>query len=91
MATRLDPHDSEIQQNMSSTIIVSLVAALIAWLVYKAIYNLYFHPLAKIPGPWWASISYLAEIYYDLIAGGLYFKQIVGMHEQYGKHDRNRT
>lgn len=27
------------------------------FIVNHAIYNLYFHPLAKFPGPWYAAIS----------------------------------
>jgi len=47
------------------------------------VYNLYFHPLANFPGPWWAGISHLHEFSFDVILRGQFFKQIGKMHEQY--------
>lgn len=63
---------------------VGFVAVLVTYYLSKAVYNYYFHPLAKIPGPWWAAVSYLPEFYYDVIKGGRYFTVILQMHEQYG-------
>ncbi|KAH7092140.1 benzoate 4-monooxygenase cytochrome P450 [Paraphoma chrysanthemicola] len=62
----------------------TLVAVVLGYYLSRAIYNLFFHPLAKFPGPWWASASYLAEFYYDVVQGGRYFAVIARMHEQYG-------
>ncbi|KAI0877415.1 cytochrome P450 [Hypoxylon argillaceum] len=42
------------------------------------------HPLAKIPGPRLAAISYWYEVYYDVVLGGQYFKRIRDMHREYG-------
>ena len=36
-----------------------LVAAPFVCLAYSVIYNLYFHPLAKIPAPWYCRITRL--------------------------------
>ncbi|KAF2688865.1 cytochrome P450 [Lentithecium fluviatile CBS 122367] len=58
-----------------------------SWFMYELchiIYNLVFHPLAKFPGPWWAGASDFAEMYYNVIRGGVYFKEIEKMHERYG-------
>jgi hypothetical protein len=60
----------------------------IAWAGYsllEVIYNVFFHPLAKFPGPWWAGASYLPELYFDVFKGGQYFKQVEKMHSRYGK------
>jgi hypothetical protein len=64
---------------------IGVAAMVVAYWLYRAFYNLYLHPLAKIPGPWWAAMSYLPEIYYDVIKGGRYWSQVVEMHEKYGE------
>jgi hypothetical protein len=53
----------------------------------KLIYNLFFHPLRHIPGPWLSRGSYLPEIWYDVVRKGRYTKQIQKMHEKYGMLD----
>jgi len=68
-----------------SAIVAAFVTVFISYWVYNAIYNLYFHPLAKFPGPRWAAASYLAEFYYDVLQGGQYFKKVIEMHEEYGE------
>ena len=37
--------------------------ALAAFLVYKAVYNRYFHPLSRYPGPFWGSVTDLYKFY----------------------------
>jgi hypothetical protein len=66
---------------------LSVAAAFFAYCLSKAVYNLFFHPLAKFPGPWWAGISYLAEFYYDVIEGGRYFMVVTQLHEKYGERE----
>ncbi|KAL5393346.1 hypothetical protein DPSP01_000169 [Paraphaeosphaeria sporulosa] len=62
---------------------VSLVASLL-YTVWRLVYNIYFHPLAKFPGPWWAGATSYAEAYFDIIKGGRYFIEIEAMHARYG-------
>ncbi|KAF2730915.1 benzoate 4-monooxygenase cytochrome P450 [Polyplosphaeria fusca] len=65
--------------------VLGLVLSLVVgYVICNAIYNLYFHPLAGFPGPWWAHVSTLHEFYYDVVQGGLYTKVIHQMHEKYG-------
>jgi hypothetical protein len=40
-----------------------LVGAFVLLNVFKAIYNLYFHPLRKFPGPWLNKISIVCTIF----------------------------
>lgn len=58
------------------------------WLVYfllKVAYRVSpLHPLYRIPGPFLAKATYLYEIYFDLIRGGLYTKEIQRLHSVYG-------
>jgi hypothetical protein len=66
---------------------IGVAILVVAHCLYKAVYNLYFHPLARIPGPWWAAVSYFPEMYYDMIKGGRYWTVVVQMHENYGVDD----
>ncbi|KAB8218345.1 cytochrome P450 [Aspergillus novoparasiticus] len=63
-------------------------AALLAiaglFLITRILYRLYFHPLAKIPGPKLAAASHLLEFYYDVILGGQFVFRIEKMHQKYG-------
>ncbi|KXX82892.1 Trichodiene oxygenase [Madurella mycetomatis] len=57
------------------------------WISYqlvRVIYNLFFHPLRHIPGPWLSAATYLPELYYDLVKSGRYTREIQKMHEKYG-------
>ncbi|RYP14779.1 hypothetical protein DL765_006135 [Monosporascus sp. GIB2] len=49
-----------------------------------AIYRLFFHPLAKFPGPRLAAITRYVEAYYDVVCGGQYTFKIAEMHKKYG-------
>jgi hypothetical protein len=55
------------------------------YLISKAIYNLYLHPLAQFPGPPLAASTKLYEFYFDVIKGGQFFYEIQRMHTMYGK------
>ncbi|KAF5357171.1 hypothetical protein D9756_006863 [Leucocoprinus leucothites] len=49
-----------------------------------ALYRLYFHPLAKYPGPALAALSDYYVAYYDLWMGGGLVKQLEKLHKTYG-------
>ncbi|KAF2447649.1 benzoate 4-monooxygenase cytochrome P450 [Karstenula rhodostoma CBS 690.94] len=62
-------------------------ASLVSYLLYsiwRLLYNVYFHPLAKFPGPWWAGATSYVEAYFDIAKGGRYFAEIEAMHARYG-------
>jgi hypothetical protein len=59
--------------------------ALIAFVTFKWLYRLYFHPLAKFPGPRLAAITHLYEGYYDVVHKGAYIFEVGKMHEKYSK------
>lgn len=47
-------------------------------------YRLFFHPLARFPGPRLAAISRWYEGYYDVVLDGQYTTKIAKLHEIYG-------
>jgi hypothetical protein len=64
----------------------AIISLIIALYFALGVYRLYFHPLAKFPGPKLAALSYLYELYYDAVEkqGGQFCNQIIKLHQQYG-------
>lgn len=63
-----------------------VVALLLVYAASRAIFRLYFHPLAKVPGPRLAALSYWYETYYDVFKspGGQYWHKLEELHKEYG-------
>jgi hypothetical protein len=59
---------------------------IIIYIFSRGIYNLYFHPLCKIPGPRVAAVSSFYDFWYDVVKGGTYLWEIRKMHEVYGNN-----
>lgn len=55
-------------------------------LIIKIVYRLYFHPLAKFPGPKIAAATHLYEVAWDYFGQGAYLYEIQRMHEKYGTY-----
>lgn len=61
---------------------------LVLFMVYRIsviIYRLYFHPLAKFPGPKVAAATHLYEIGWDYLGHGAYLFHCEELHKKYGK------
>ncbi|GAB1315620.1 hypothetical protein MFIFM68171_05830 [Madurella fahalii] len=72
----------EISSQTPILIRISLAAA---WLISRVIYSRYLHPLAHVPGPFWASISELYRFYHNFAGGnGALYLQFEGLREKYG-------
>ncbi|KAL1970158.1 hypothetical protein VTN77DRAFT_6563 [Rasamsonia byssochlamydoides] len=72
---------------MSASLVNISLAALAAWVLYLlsgAIYRLYFHPLAKFPGPKLAAVTGWYEFYHDVVRRGLFIWKIQELHDRYG-------
>ncbi|KAK6542546.1 hypothetical protein TWF694_006493 [Orbilia ellipsospora] len=68
------------------TALAILFLVLIAYLVADAIYQLYFSPLSKIPGPWYCAISRLWLI--SQVFKARLSKEVHILHERYGPYVR---
>ncbi|KAL3463238.1 cytochrome P450 [Aspergillus heterothallicus] len=56
----------------------------VLWAAGEALRRLYFHPLAHIPGPRLAALTWWYEFYFDAILPGQYVFKIRELHKQYG-------
>lgn len=68
-------------------IALSIALSCIVGLAY-AIYNLYFHPYAKHPGPFLARISPFYSLWHAYV-GDLHI-DVLQCHEKYGKYNSNK-
>ncbi|EXJ95644.1 hypothetical protein A1O1_00766 [Capronia coronata CBS 617.96] len=64
--------------------VTSLVVVYFVYLLGLVVYRLYFHPLAKYPGPKYAAISRWHEFYYEVVKKGQFTFKIQELHKQYG-------
>ena len=62
-----------------------IIAGFIFYLVANLLYRLYFHPLAKFPGPKIAAATHWYEFYYNWWLQGKYIFEIERLHQQYGQ------
>lgn len=64
---------------------VALALALAAaYLATLTLYRLYFHPLAKFPGPRMAAVTSWYEAYFEIVLNGQYSRKISQLHDLYG-------
>ncbi|KAH7091937.1 cytochrome P450 monooxygenase-like protein [Paraphoma chrysanthemicola] len=59
-------------------------ATAIAYAVYSVIYNVYFHPLAKFPGPPVAKTTIYWKAYVECVQQRSFCHVLVELHKQYG-------
>lgn len=62
----------------------------LSWLVGQialAVYNTYFHPLARFPGPRWAGATRWWKAYIEVYRGESLVDRLFELHEKYGKSD----
>ncbi|KAF9769142.1 hypothetical protein IL306_013504 [Fusarium sp. DS 682] len=68
----------------ASTLLAAAVALIALRIVSTIVYRLYLSPLAKIPGPKLAALTFFYEFYYDVIKRGKFLWKIQELHHQYG-------
>ncbi|KAJ4303218.1 hypothetical protein N0V90_002111 [Kalmusia sp. IMI 367209] len=67
---------------MSKSVLPEDFRLVVAYSIYSCIYNLYFHPLAHIPGPFWARATPIPYILH--IRNGLMVPWVQKLHKTYG-------
>ena len=65
--------------------LLSVFAVGFLGLVSVAFYRLFFHPLARFPGPKLAALTRYYEGYWDLYHNGQYTFKIAELHKRYGE------
>lgn len=68
-----------------SWLVLAIVGVIVARVLSTALYRLYFHPLAHIPGPKLAALTFLYQTYFSLVNGSRFYAQIGKLHKIYGK------
>lgn len=79
-----DSYETLLLINQAWPFVLLLLTCL--YLACQAIYNLYFHPLAKHPGPKLAAATGFYEFYYDVVKGGRFPEEVQRMHAVYGTY-----
>lgn len=84
---RSRPVHSPGVEHVMAVLQIFLTTVLLAVLltIAGAIRRLFLHPLAHIPGPRLAALTWWYEFYFDAIQPGRYVFQIQELHKQYGK------
>ncbi|KAI8623346.1 cytochrome P450 monooxygenase [Xylariaceae sp. FL1651] len=62
--------------------VVSALSLFIAWALAQAVCNLYFHPLAAFPGPFWGRVSLFWRFWHTM--SGRSHRAIQRQHKKYG-------
>ncbi|KIW28417.1 uncharacterized protein PV07_08084 [Cladophialophora immunda] len=70
--------------DQSNVVAVAAGVLLATALLGLCVNRVYFSPLAHIPGPLLAKVSYWYEFYYDVVLRGQYTFKIQKLHERYG-------
>ena len=66
------------------SILILFVLGTLSYTIYLAITRLYTSPVAHIPGPRLAALTFWYEFYYDVFLGGRYTWKIAELHNLYG-------
>lgn len=61
-----------------------LICCIFCYIAYLVVARLYLSPVASVPGPKLAALSFWYEFYFDVILRGRYGWKISKLHEQYG-------
>lgn len=78
-------HSTRLSEHLSLTLVgVLALFFCVFYPISLAIYRIFFHPLARIPGPKLAGATYWYEYYYDVTKQGKYLWKLIELHKEYG-------
>ena len=60
------------------------IGLFVSYTILKITYRLFFHPLAKFPGPMLAAATHKYEFYWDGVKDGQYSNHIADLHKIHG-------
>lgn len=78
-----------LENGATGVVLLAAITSVIAYAVYTVIYNVYFHPLSKFPGPPLASATIYWKAYVECIANRSFCHELVNLHAQYGEMVRS--
>ena len=70
-------------------VLLAMLVLIFCVAIYNALYNRYFHPLHRFPGPFWGSVTDLYHTYL-LSTSQVHLKQL-RLHQAYGLYDGSRS
>ena len=73
-----------LRLSVSDLIIPGVVLVILLYTIYGVVYRLYLTPIAHIPGPLLARLTFWNEFYYDVYLGGKYTFKLKEYHAKYG-------
>lgn len=65
-------------------LLIILFVSVVLYFLTIVVYRIYFHPLARFPGPKIAAATRWYEYYHDLYRGGKFYQIVEAMHDEYG-------
>ena len=64
---------------------IYIASTVLFWIVGLVVYRRFFHPLASIPGPFFAAVTDLYVLKFNLLSQrSQFYLQIEKLHDQYG-------